>query len=73
MRMKDKQNLDERFPNIAYWVNNQGVIEIGQDRYSTSMIRLLDEGGQIWEGKTHYKTLDSAFKAAEQAISDGFD
>ena len=48
--------------------------ELGQDEYSSSLVRALYEGGMVWEGSAHYETLDEAcilhgqrtFAAAEQ-------
>ena len=44
-----ESQFSKAYPNIAYWVNTQGWIEIGQDEYSTSLVRALDEGGMVWE------------------------
>jgi len=43
--------VDEAFPTIALWTQSWGWIEIGQNDYSRSMVRALDEGGMVWEGK----------------------
>ena len=40
--------FEERYPNIAAWVQD-GWIEIGHDSNSGSFIRVLDEGGLVWE------------------------
>jgi hypothetical protein len=34
------------YPNIAYWTE--------------SFIRVFNEGGTVWEGKSSYKSLDDA-------------
>jgi len=57
------------YPNIADWVKG-GWIEIGRNGYSTSMIRVLDEGGLIWEGGTRHRTMDGILREAEDAIAD---
>jgi hypothetical protein len=44
-------------------------IEIGRDGYSTSMIRVCDEGGTVWEGGTRHKSMDKILAEAEQAIA----
>ena len=67
-------SFEECYPNIARWVTSQGWIELGQDEYSSSLVRALYEGGMVWEGSAHYETLDEAcilhgqrtFAAAEQ-------
>jgi hypothetical protein len=45
-----------------------GWIEIGQDDEPRSFIRVLDEGGMIWEGKSKYKSLDDALNDLEKAL-----
>ena len=51
-------SFEESYPNIAHWVRLQGRIELGQDHYSSSLVRALDEGGMIWEDSAHYETVD---------------
>jgi len=67
--MKNKLDLEKQFPNISHWINEQGWIELGQDEHSRSMVRVLDEGGLVWEGKNSYKTLDEALRKTETAIT----
>jgi len=45
-----ESQFSKAYPNIAYWVEACGWIEIGRDEYSDSFIKALDEGGTIWEG-----------------------
>lgn len=59
----------QKYPNIAGWIKN-GWIEIGRDGYSTSIIRVLDEGGLVWEGGTRHKSMDDILQEAEDAIAD---
>jgi hypothetical protein len=59
----------EKYPNIAGWIKH-GWIGIGRDGFSTSMIRVLDEGGMIWEGGTRYRSIDKMLQEAEDAIVD---
>ncbi len=59
----------EKYPNIAGWIKD-GWIEIGRDGHSTSVIRVLDEGGLIWEGGTRHKSMDKILQEAEDAIAD---
>ena len=51
---------ETNYPHVARWVQDFGWIEIGQDDFSHSMVRALDIGGLIWEGKASYATLDAA-------------
>lgn len=34
------------------------------------MVRALDEGGMVWEGKVKYATLDELLQDLEAALSD---
>jgi hypothetical protein len=62
----------ELYPNLAYWVESFGWIEMGQDDYSQSLIRVLDIGGMIWESEEAYESLDAALREADAAIADWF-
>jgi hypothetical protein len=66
-------SFEESYPNITRWVTWQGWIELGQDHYSSSLVRALDEGGMVWEGSTNYETLDEAFEALETALAEWWD
>ena len=55
------------FPSITGWVQD-GWIEIGHSRWGDTFIKVLDEGGLVWEGKRTYQSLDDALLAAECAI-----
>jgi hypothetical protein len=57
-----------RYPNIAAWVQD-GWIEIGRDDFSSSFVRALDIGGMIFEGKTHYDSLDEALSDLDAGIA----
>ena len=65
-----KTYFESTFPNITRWINEQGWLEIGADDYSSSMVRLLDEGGMVWESEVDYPSLDDALHATEAAIID---
>lgn len=64
-------SFESLYPNIAYFVDAIGWIEMGRDDDSslTSFIRALDMGGMVWEGKDEYKTLDEAFQDLEQGLT----
>ena len=64
-----RDNFAEKYPNIAGWIKD-GQIEIGRNGYSTSIIRVLDEGGLVWEGGTRYKSMDKILQEAEDAIAE---
>lgn len=63
-------SFDQHYPHLVEWVREHGWIALGADEYSTSMIRVIDMGGMIWEGKTDYPTIDHALRDADRAIKE---
>jgi len=43
--------IDQRYPQLTGWIRHQGWVEVGQDDFSSSFIRVLDPGGMVWEGE----------------------
>jgi hypothetical protein len=64
----DSPRLEHAYPHVAAWVDGGGWIELGQNEYSRSFVRILDIGGMLWEGTTRYHSLDALFRAAEEAL-----
>ncbi len=61
----------EQYPQVAYWIlNGDGWIELGQNDFSLSTIRILDAGGLIWESQNHYESLTQMLADAETALCD---
>ena len=65
----DHRMLDQDYPHVADWVYGGGWIELGQNEYSRSFIRILDIGGMLWEGNTRYRSLDALLRDAEAALT----
>jgi hypothetical protein len=63
------KSFEITYPNITHWVEIHGWIEIGADEYSTSLVRVLDGGGMIWESEDDYDSLDAALQAVDAAIA----
>lgn len=65
-------SFETTYPNIAYFTDALGYIEIGCDGDSplTSFLRAFDEGGMVWEGEDSYPTLDDAFRDMEQGLGE---
>jgi hypothetical protein len=64
-----EQGFEQTYPAIAHWIDSWGWIEIGQDGYSRSMARALDEGGMVWEGKAKYPSMDELLRDLEKGLS----
>jgi len=58
----------QTYPTLTRWVTTHGWIELGDDSMSRSSIRVLDEGGLVWEGGAADATVDDALRAAETAL-----
>lgn len=61
-------SIEQLWPVLAGWVRERGWIEIGRAEGSNSFIRVLDQGGLIWAGKSRHRSLDDAFDEAEKAL-----
>lgn len=62
--------LEKKYPNIADWIDRHGSIELGQNDYSDSMVRVLDAGGTVWESEEDYNSLDDLFNALEAELAE---
>lgn len=58
----------EHYPHLAWWVEGQGYLELGQDEYSTSLLRILDPGGLCFED-SESTTVDEALAAGEAFLT----
>ena len=63
------KTFDDLYPNIAWWADGGGWIELGRDDYSRSLIRVLDIGGLLWEGDEQYPTIATALDQTEAFIA----
>ncbi|WKN41427.1 hypothetical protein [Tunicatimonas pelagia] len=57
--------FEKNFPNLDWWINGQGWVELGSDEHSDSWVRILDIGGMCWEDDNS-KTFEEALLAAEK-------
>ena len=60
-------SFEKIYPELANWVDSRGWIEMGEDDHSSSWLRILDEGGLVWEDNDS-KSLDAALKAGEDFL-----
>ncbi len=62
------QEFDEAFPAVVNWVKTQGRIEIGVEAGQGFVVRVLDDDGVVFEGKTG-KTVGEALTALQKWIA----
>lgn len=60
--------FDDQYPNISWWCQGRGWIEVGPDEYRSSLIRVLDIGGMLWEGDDEYESVGEALTEADEFI-----
>jgi hypothetical protein len=62
--------FDQQHPHLSAWIlNGDGWIELGQDDFSRSQVRILDIGSLIWESDERFATVAQALEAAERALA----
>lgn len=62
--------LDQQYSQLAAWIlGGDACIELDQDDFSRSLVRILDSGGLIWESDERYTTVTQALAAAEVALA----
>ena len=62
--------FDNEYPDLTAWIlGGDTWIELGQDDFSESTIRILDIGGLIWESEHTYTCVSAALADAEQALA----
>ena len=63
------QVFEQVYPQTAEWIQSRGWIEVGYNDMQPSMVRALDLGGMVWEGKTQYGSLDALWRDLEGGIA----
>ena len=72
MTQQHAQAFEEAYPALSRWVQHFGWLELGKVYWTGSLIRVLDEGGLIWEGGAPAGDLSEALTEAEAALSAWF-
>ena len=67
--MHGNETFEQAYPALARWVQEHGWLEIGRVSWSRSLIRILDEGGLVWEGGEAAPTVSAALAEAEEATA----
>lgn len=60
--------FSKNYPNLDWWIGSHGWIELGEDEYSKSWVRILDEGGQCYEDNES-DSLDEALNKADRWVA----
>ena len=68
-RPQEGSTVEVKYPHLASWVVDGGLVELGRTDYSRSMARALDEGGIVWEGKSSYTGLDELLRDLDEGIA----
>jgi hypothetical protein len=66
------ETFEQVYPRTAEWIQSHGWIEVGQNDVQRSLVRALDEGGLVWEGKTRYASMDALWRDLERGLADWF-
>lgn len=61
--------FEASYPDLANWVMEGGWVELGHREEIPSLVRALDAGGMIWEGKDHYQNLDELLRDLNEGIA----
>ena len=60
----------DSYPRLAAWImGGDGWLELGRTDDSRSLVRVLDEGGMVWEGRERYPDLDALLRDAEAGLA----
>jgi hypothetical protein len=64
----EKMAFADRYPNIAFWIQEHGWIELGYDYNTDSCARAIDDGGMPWSGGDPRETVDEWMQALETGV-----
>lgn len=63
--------FEKKYPYLSQWILVEGRIEFGSDYMFSSLLRLLNEGGMVWEDKES-KEITEALEKAESYLKNDF-
>ena len=66
--MPKSKIFEDQYPTIVRFVEAFGWIEIGEHEMISAFVRAYDMGGTVYEGKSSYPSLESAFQDLEAGI-----
>jgi hypothetical protein len=66
-------SFQKAYPYLFRWSESYGILEIGLQPETNSVVRCLDEGGTVFESPAKITDIEGALKMAEDAIYDWFE
>jgi hypothetical protein len=61
-------SFQDRYPHLAFWVTEQGWIELGYDPNTGAWARAVEEGGLAWSGGHPHETVEEWLEAMEAGV-----
>ena len=69
MPKQSVETASEKHLGIARWLVAHGTIEFGYCPNTPSAVRVLDEGGLVWQGRRSYRSFAAALADCEANVS----
>ena len=63
--------FEKKYPYLATWIHKEGRLELGSDYYSSSILRIINEGGMIWEDNDSVE-ITKALERGEKYLQNDF-
>ena len=70
---QEQSYFESRYPHIAAWIDQEGLVEIGHEPNTDSYVRALDEGGMAWSGGHRHGSLEEWLQALDAGLKDFMD
>ena len=66
-----KSTFTQQYPYLAWWLDNQGFMQMGYDAdfHHSSILLLFDQGGTVWQEKES-KTFEEALAKANKYVQE---
>lgn len=61
--------FEKDYPYLSSWIDTVGWIEIGTDHMSDSLLRILNEGGTVWEDSDSV-SINEALEKGEKYLKE---
>lgn len=64
--------FEQKYPLLAAWIECEGRIELGEDYLSSSLLRIIHEGGMVWEDNSSV-SINEALSKGEEYLKNEFE